>query len=97
MRWTIAESHEVDRRGGSFLAPSSRLWRPPPPPKIAAKKERLRATFLWLSSAGSSARTAEAAATGPTCGVRKKRRLGWCAKDDDEVAYAQASERRCAA
>lgn len=105
LRRMIAESHEVERRGGSlsFLRASSLARARPLPPKIADRKDRpCAAVFLLappLSSAGSSP-ARWAAAAGPTWGVRKKRRLGccWCANDDEEVAaYAQASERRCAA
>lgn len=50
--WTIEESWEVDRRGGSFALtsssppPTSSLWAcRPPSPKIAARKLRRRTTF----------------------------------------------------
>jgi hypothetical protein len=96
LRRMIAESHEVDRRGGSFLTTASSRRPCRLTPKIADRKDRLGAAFLLpppppVSSPGSSAR--KAAAAGPTCGVRKKRRFGWYPEPEE----AQASERRCCA
>lgn len=95
LRRMIAESHEVDRRGGSFSFLPASASRPCrlPPPKIADRKDRLGAAFFLppvSSPPGSSSarKAAAAAAAGPTCGVRKKRRFGWCwwYPDEEEVA-----------
>uniref|UniRef100_A0A8R7K208 Uncharacterized protein n=1 Tax=Triticum urartu TaxID=4572 RepID=A0A8R7K208_TRIUA len=90
----MAESHEVDRRGESFLLSLSSS-RPPrrPPPKRVARKDRLRWKDFFRSLSRGSSSAARVA--GPTCGVLKKRSSGrwlWLWRDD---VYAQASERRC--